>query len=471
MADNFNLYLFAKMKLIYKAVLIVAAVSLTSSCHIYKKYETPTSTPLTKEYAEALKQEQDSDAFGNLRWQDVFTEPQLVDLINLALENNTDLRNAQLNVEAAQAQLQGARLAYLPSLAFAPNGAGAKYASSDFGWSYQLPLQASWEVDIFAKLLNSKRGAAAALMQSEDYAQAVRSQIISAVATTYYSLSAVQEQLVLSRNTSALWLETVEKMRDLKAAGRTTEAGVLQAEANYYSVLASITDLETSIVRLNNTMSLLLGEMPTQWPVTPGAQLVMPEDAKNGVSMATLAARPDVAAAEQALAVAYYATNSARAAFYPGLTITANGGFTNLLGSMIVNPGNWFVQLAGSLAAPLFSRGRNIAALKAAKAAQQKAMNTFEYTLMNAAAEVSNALTVYENSNEKARWLDLQVDDLAKTVDMTEALFKYSTGDVNYLNVITAQQSLLAAQISRIACNQSANLAVINLYQSMGGGR
>lgn len=449
----------------------MAITASMSSCHIYKKYETPTSTPLTKEYAEALKAEPDSTSFGNLPWQEVFTDPILADLISRALENNTDLRNAQLNVEAAQAQLLGAKLAYLPSLALAPNGAGSKYGSADFGWGYTLPAQASWEIDIFAKLLNTKRGARAALMQSEDYAQAVRCQIIAAVATTYYTLAAVNEQLTLSRNTSDLWLETVQKMRDLKEAGRTNEAGVMQSEANYYSILASITDLEASIVKLNNTMSLLLNTMPTQWTVNNGAQLMMPADAQEGVSMVTLAARPDVAAAEQALAVAYYSTNSARAAFYPGLTITANGGFTNLLGSMIVNPGEWFVQLAGSLVAPLFSRGQNIARLKAAKASQEKAMNTFEYTLMNAAAEVSDALTVYEKSQQKAKWLDLQVEDLAKAVDMTEALFNYSNGDVNYLNVITAQQSLLAAQISRIACAQSANLAVINLYQSMGGGR
>lgn len=459
------------MKIVIKAALgAVMAVSL-SGCHIYQKYETPTSTPLTKEYAEVKAQEVDSTAFGNLRWQDVFTDPVLADLISRALINNTNLRNAQLNVEAAQAQLLGAKLAYLPSLALAPNGAGSKYASNPFSWSYQLPAQASWEIDIFGKLLNSKRGAQAAVLQSEAYAQAVRSQIISAVATTYYTLAAVQEQLQLSRNTSELWLETVQKMRDLKLAGRTTEAGVMQSEANYYNILGSITDLEASIVQLNNTMSLLLNTMPQQWTVNAGAALSAPAAARSGVAMSMLANRPDVAAAEQSLASAYYATNSARAAFYPGLTITANGGFTNLLGSMIVNPGDWFVQLAGSLVAPLFSRGRNIATLKAAKAQQQVAMNNFEYTLLSAASEVSNALTVYDKSREKATLLDHQVEDLTKAVSMTQDLFTYSTGDVDYLQVITAQQGLLGAQISRIACTQAGNLAVINLYQSMGGGR
>ncbi len=459
------------MNIVIKAALGTALAVSLSGCHIYQKYETPTSTPLTKEYAEVKAQEVDSTAFGNLRWQDVFTDPVLVDLINRALENNTNLRNAQLNVEAAQAQLLGAKLAYLPSLALAPNGAGAKYASNPFGWSYQLPAQASWEIDIFGTLLNGKRGAQAAVLQSEAYAQAVRSQIISAVATTYYTLAAVNEQLQLSRGTSELWKETVQKMRDLKLAGRVTEAGVMQSEANYYNILGQITDLEASVVQLNNTMSLLLNTMPQQWTVEAGAALSAPATARSGVAMSMLANRPDVAAAEQSLASAYYATNSARAAFYPGLTITANGGFTNLLGSMIVNPGDWFVQLAGSLVAPIFSRGRNIATLKAAKAQQQQAMNTFEYTLLSAASEVSNALTVYEKSREKAVFLDHQVEDLTKAVSMTQDLFIYSTGDVDYLQVITAQQSLLGAQISRIACTQAGNLAVINLYQSMGGGR
>ena len=459
------------MNKLIKCALVIGLTTGLSSCHIYKKYETPTDTALTKSYAEALAEPVDSTAFGNLPWQTVFTDPLLVDLINKALENNTNLRNAQLNVEAARAQVLGARLSCLPSVALAPNGSGSSYAGNDFSWTYQLPAQVSWEVDVFGKILNSKRGAEVSLKQTEAYEQAVRSQIISAVATTYYTLAAVNTQLELSRATSGLWKETVQTMRDLKEAGRTNEAAVMQSEANYFNILASITDLEASVVKLNNTMSLLLNTMPQEWIVNPDAVLSAPEVARNGVAMSTLAARPDVAAAEMTLAKAYYSTNSARAAFYPGLVITANGGFTNLLGSFIQNPGDWFVQLAGSLTAPLFSRGRNIATLKAAKAQQQSALNTFEYTLLNAASEVSNALTVYEKSIEKATHLDNQVADLEKAVSMTQDLFVYSTGSVDYLQVITAQQGLLGAQISRISCQQARNLAVINLYQALGGGK
>ena len=138
------------------------AAVLLSGCHIYKKYETPQSSALTRAYAEARQTPVDSAAFGNLRWEKVFTDPLLVDFINRALENNKDLNNARLNVEVAHAQMQGARLSYLPYVALAPNGAGASYAGSDINWTYQLPAQVSWEIDIFGKTLNRKRNAEAA---------------------------------------------------------------------------------------------------------------------------------------------------------------------------------------------------------------------------------------------------------------------------------------------------------------------
>lgn len=461
-----------KLNIFTRVTLALFAVIAFSSCHIYKKYETPTSTALTKAYAEAREAPLDSAAFGNLLWEDVFTDPLLADLINKALTNNNDLRNAQLNVDIARAQLRGARLSYLPSLALTPNGAGASYAGSDINWSYSLPAQLSWEVDIFAKILNSKRGAQAALYRSEAYAQAVRSQIISAVASTYYSIAAVRNQLNLSRTTSELWKETVQTMKDLKTAGRgVTEAAVVQSASNYYSILASISDLETQLTQLNNTMSLLLNTMPQEWNVADRVELKVPEVLRAGVPMAELAARPDVRAAEQSLAAAYYSTNSARAAFYPGLTITANGGFTNLLGSMIKNPGDWFYQLAGSLVAPIFARGQNISRLQAAKAQQQQALNNFEYTLLSASAEVSNALTVYDNSKAKSDYLKLQVENLEKSVEYTKDLMLYSTGTTNYLEVLTAQQGLLQAQMGQINTELASARAVINLYQALGGGR
>lgn len=457
------------LKQISCITLAAGAAVLLSGCHIYKKYETPQTSALTRAYAEARQTPVDSTAFGNLLWENVFTDPLLVDFINRALENNKDLNNARLNVEIAHAQMQGARLSYLPSVALAPNGAGASYAGSDINWSYQLPAQVSWEIDIFAKTLNRKRNAEASYRMTEEYARATRSQIISAVAGTYYAIAAVNSQLELSRTTAKSWSESVEVMKNLKLAGRVTEAAVVQSTAQYYSIQASITDLEVQLDQLNNTMSLLLNELPQNWNITTTLDFERPAIVRAEIPMTELASRPDVAAAEQALAVAYYATNSARAAFYPGLSITANGGFTNLLGSFIKNPGDWFYQLAGSLTMPLFARGQNIAGLKAAKAQQKQALNNFEYAILNASAEVSDALTVYEKSAEKEVLLAEQVRNLEKSVEYTQDLLQYSTG--TYLEVLTAQQNLLGAQTAFISSRLSQARAFINLYQALGGGR
>ncbi len=454
-------------------MILAVAVSATAltGCGIYKKYDAEdVNSKLVKEYAEALQQQEDSGAFGNLAWQEVFTDPMLVDLINQALANNKDLRNAKLNVDIAHAQLKGARLSYLPSVAFQPNGAGSSYAGSDMSWSYQLPLAVNWEIDVFGKILNSKRGAQMAEMQTKAYEQAVRSQIIAGVAQCYYTISALESQLKLSKETAQLWKESVTVMRNLKEAGRLREDAVVQSLAQYYSIEAAISDVELSLHEANNTLSLLLNVMPQTWAISPDAVFEVPEMRRTSIPMAELAARPDVRASEMSLAVAYYTTASARAAFYPSINITANGGFTNLLGSFIQNPGDWFVQLAGSLTAPLFARGQNIARLEAAKAQQQQALNNFEYTLMSAAADVSDALTAYEKSHQKLQWLTLQVENLVKSVEITNELLLLD-GSTTYLEVLTAQKNLLTAQTSQITTNLTAVRSIINLYQNLGGGR
>ncbi len=449
---------------------IALSITMLSSCGIYKKYETPTEdSALIAEYAKAQEREIDSTTFGNLSWQEVFTDPVLVDLINQALENNVNLQNAKLNVDIAQAQLKGAKLSYLPSLALAPNGGYASFAGSDFIGTYQIPLAVSWEIDIFGKLLNNKRSAEATVEQTKAYNQAVRSQIIGGVANCYYTIATLQRQIELNKETARLWAESIEVMKNLKLDGRLNEAAIVQSTASYYNLLASITDLEVSLNETNNTMSLLLNVLPQKWSVSSQATLTMPNIVRAGVPMTELAARPDVRAAEMDLAKAYYATNLARAAFYPNLTISANGGFTNSFGSVVMNPGDWFIQLAGSLTAPIFSRGKNIATLEASKAAQQQALNNFEYSLLNASAEVSDAMLVCQKSDEKVGLLNTQVENLEKSVEYTQELLTLGTS--TYLEVLTAQQNLLAAQMSQLACEHTKTQAVINLYQSLGGGR
>lgn len=460
-----------KIKQLSLVLAVGVSTSVLTGCGIYNKYHAEDiDSNLVKEYAEALKQQDDSTAFGNLSWRAVFTDPTLADLIDRALANNKDLRNAKLNVDIAHANLKGAKLSYLPSLTFSPGVNGAKYGSNDLNWSYQLPLAANWEIDIFGKILNTKRGAQAAELQTKYYEQAVRSQIIAGVAQCYYSIAALEAQLKLSRETSELWKESVNVMRNLKEAGRLREDAVVQSLAQYYSIEASINDIELSLHEANNTLSLLLNEMPQKWTVSADASLNVPVMKRSAIPMAELAVRPDVRASEMALASAFYSTASARAAFYPSINITANGGFTDALGSAILNPHGWFLQLAGSLTAPIFARGQNIARLEAAKAQQQQALNNFEYTIMSASADISDAMTVYEKSMQKQQWLALQVENLAKAVEITNELLLFD-GSTTYLEVLTAQKNLLSAQTAQINTNLAAARSVINLYQNLGGGR
>ena len=391
---------------------------MLTGCGIYKKYELPAETPVVSDYAKALQEQQDSTSLGNLSWREVFTDPTLQRYIQTALDNNKDLDNARLNVNIANSQLKGAKLSYLPSLAFAPNGAGSKYGKQDMGWSYQLPLQASWEIDVFGKILNQKRAAHVGVEMAEDYRQATQSQIICAVARTYYQIVLLNQQLDLTKRTAVIWEDQVRSMKLMKQAGMTNEAAVVQAQANLHSLLA---------------------------------------------------VRPDVRAAERNFAAAYYATNQARANFYPSLTISANGGFTNALGAMISNPGKWFVNLAGSLVAPIFSRGRNIAQLEVAKAQQQQALNDFQYTILNSSSQVSDALKQISTAGEKREQILLQIDDLEKSVNYTETLF--TTGDATYLELLSSRASLLNAQMSSLNCWYQRVGGVIYLYQTLGGGR
>lgn len=457
------------MKLLNRILIAMMLVATMSSCHIYQKYELPENNEIIDEYQKSLNAEIDSTSLGNLSWQEVFTDPLLQNYIQTALDNNKDFANAKLNIDIAHAQLKGAKLSYLPSLAFTPNGGSASYGGSHMNWTYTLPLAASWEIDIFGKLLNNKRHAEAGLHQTEAYTQAVRSQIIGAVANTYYAIVTINQQLDLTRKTAVLWKEQVESMELMKEAGRVNEAAVVQSRANYFYILSTIPDLETALHEAESTMSLLLNTHHQNWEVTESLAFNAPAMFTDGVPVSYLASRPDVRAAEQSLAVAYYSTNMARSNFYPSLVISAQGGFTNLLGSIITNPGKWFIQLAGSLTAPIFSRGKNIATLEAAKAQQQQALNSFEYAILNASAEVSDAMIQYNKNNEKSEFLVKQVENLEKSVEYTQELL--TLGQATYLEVLTAEQSLLNAQMTRLNCWHSKVAAAISLYQSLGGGR
>ena len=459
------------MKL-YKIYAVGALMAVAfSSCHIYKNYELSSQeSAIAADFRKSMEAPVDSTSLPYLGWEDIFKDPKLQSLIRLALANNNNLDNAKLNVDIAHAQLKGAKLSYFPSIAFTPNGGTASYGGSRMEWSYTLPLAAQWEIDAFAKILNRKRGAQMNYEMSQAYEQATRSQIVCGVANTYYSLVMLYQQLDLTKRTSEIWKEQVETMQLLKEAGHTNEAAVVQSRANLYNIMSSIPTLETSIHQLQNTMSLLLNTYPQTWEVSSDLSFDIPKQIVEGVPVSYLAARPDVRAAERSLAAAYYSTNSARAAFYPSIVVSAQGGFTNLLGSMIKNPGEWFIQLAGHLTAPIYSRGQNIATLQAAKAQQKQALNNFESAVLGASADVSDALVSYHKNVERRQYLELQVDQLEKSVEYTNELFMYNPG-TTYLEVLTARSGLLNAQLALIANWHEKVSSLVSLYQAVGGGR
>ena len=334
------------------AVVLTATISSAtfSSCGIYTKYK-PAETVSDSLYGESI-QVSDTTNFGNTDWKEVFTDPYLQTLIEQALQNNTDYQSAQLNIEQAQASLLASKLAFLPSFALAPQGTVSSFDKQKASQTYQLPLTASWELDIFGRMRNSKKQAQALYAQSIDYKQAVRSQLIASVANTYYTLLMLDEQLALSQQTEEAWKETVASARALMNAGQYNEAGVSQMEATYYSVQTSVLDLKDQINQTQNSMALLLAETPRNYERGKLADQKMPEDLSVGVPVQMLSNRPDVRSAERTLEAAFYVTNQARSAFYPSIVLSGSAGWTNSAGSMIINPAKFIATAIGQLTMP-----------------------------------------------------------------------------------------------------------------------
>lgn len=446
------------------------AATWMSSCNLYKAYNRPdieTKGLFRDPVAVKDTLVADTSTMADLPWEQVFTDPQLQNLIRIGLERNTDLQTAVLRVKEAEAGLMSSRLAYLPSLNLSPQGGVSSFDKSRGNWTYTLPVVASWEVDLFGKLLNSKRAAKASLMQSEAYKQAVQTQVVAAIANSYFTLLMLDEQLKITKETAVLWQKNVETMKAMKEAAMVNEAAVVQSEANSYMIAASIPDIESQIRQVENSLSLLLRQVPQYIQRGKMDDQHLPVVLKAGVSMQLLANRPDVRAAEMALAGTFYNTNVARSAFYPQLSLSGTGGWTNDAG-VIVNPGKLIASAVGALTQPIFNRGANLARLRIAKAQQEEALLNFEQSVLSAGSEVSDALNLYQAAQEKLILRSRQVNSLQKSVEYTRELLTLGTS--TYLEVLTAQQSLLSAQLTEVSDRFQSMQAVVNLYHALGGG-
>lgn len=457
-----------------KIKLITLSVSclLLSSCGIYTTYERPSDINTDGLYGQDLNEEAvavDTASIASLSWRELFTDSHLQTLIEHALQSNTDLLSAQQRIKEAEATLSSAKLAYLPSFMLTPQGGVSSFDKSKGSWTYTGIASASWEIDIFGKLTNAKRRSKALYLQSLEYEQAVSTSLIANVANLYYTLLMLDEQYRISEETAVNWRESVRTMRAMMVAGMTNEASVSQSEANCRQVEASLLDLKQQIKEVENSLSILLGEVPGGIERGHLAGQDFPEDLTVGVPLQLLSRRPDVKSAELSLASAFYSTNAARSAFYPSITLSGTAGWTNSAGNTIINPGKLLLSAVGALTQPLFNKGLNIAQLKIAKAQQEEAKLAFQQALLNAGSEVNNALTQVQTARGKTELRTGQITSLENAVRSTQLLMQHGTS--TYLEVLTAQQSLLSAQLTQVADRFDEIQGIINLYQALGGGR
>ena len=457
-----------------KIITLMCATALLSSCHIYKAYDRPEDISAEGLYRDTAlvnsAAASDTTNFGNVPWREVFTDPQLQGYIEQALASNADLRSAMLNVESAQAALMSARLAYLPQIGLSPQGTLTNWNKGEAtSKTYSIPVTASWQIDLFGQILNPKRAAQVSLKQAEYNQQAVQTQLIASTANIYYTVLMLDRQLQITENTANVLKKYVETMEAMYEYGSVNSAAIEQSRSAYAQVVASLSDLRQSLTETENAFCLILNEPAHAIERGVLEDQVLPTEFSAGIPIQLLSNRPDVKAAEMTLAACYYNTNSARAAFYPNITLSGSAGWTNSSGAGIVNPGKLLASLVGSLTQPLFYRGTNIARLKQAKAQEEQAKIGFQTALLNAGNEVSNALSLYQNTLAKVNSRTMQVNSSRKAAEDTKELFNLGTS--TYLEVLTAEQSYLSAQLSEVSDTFDQMQAVINLYQALGGGR
>lgn len=452
-----------------KGIWLILLVVVFASCKITQPYQTPadiTSGPLYRDVTTS-----DTTTIATIPWQQLFTDPQLQALLQEGMDNNLDLKIATARIRQAEAYYAQSRAAFLPSLSAGVGATQQKVASTQFGASqaYNLYLSSGWEADIWGKLRSTRRANLASLLQSEAYRRTVQTGLVADIASNYYLLLAYDKQLQITEQTVAIRRADVETMKVLKESNVVTGAAVVQSEANRYSAEVTIPDIKQAIRETENALSILLGRSPSPIARSTLETQQVTADLKTGIPSQLLANRPDVQQAEYALRYYFELTNVARTYFYPSLTITAQGGFAATSLSKLANATAFFGSIAEGLTQPIFNQGVNRQRLRVAQAQQDEYLITFRQTLLTAGGEVSNALYNYQAATEKIISRTQQIAFLQKAVEYTKELLKY-TSATNYTDVLTSEQSLLAAELNSISDRLQQLQAIVSLYRSLGGG-
>lgn len=451
----------------------LAAVTLTGCKSLYGKYERP-AVNTSGLIRDAVNDNDtlavtDTTSFANIPWRSVFTDPQLQTLIEKTLANNPDLLNAALNVDMAEAQLKAAKLAFLPSLTFSPQGTISTWDGQKATKTYSLPISASWDANLFGNLTAAKRSAQVSMLQTKDYQVAVQTKLIANVANMYYTLLMLDKELQIVDDMEKLTKETWDIMKvRLNTTTGVRSTAVQSAESNYLSVLTQKEDLRRQVRETENSLSLVMGEQAHSIPRSTLEAQSLPSNFATGVGVQLLANRADVHAYEMALANCFYNVEAARARFYPSLTISATGSFTNSGGLGVTNPGKILLSAVGALTQPIFMKGQLRAGLRVAEDQYQQALITWQNSVLSAGSEVSNALVLYNASDAKSKIESQRIEVLKKNVEDTRDLM--ASAGSTYLEVITAQSNLLNAQLNQVSDDFYKMQAVVNLYYALGGG-
>lgn len=443
----------------YRLIIILTAVISLNGCGLYKTYERQ-EMPFVDSLYRRMDAPADSVSAATISWETMFTDPLLQKWIRMGLEYNTDLKVAQMRVNEAEASLLSARWALLPGASF--------NAQESVTGGFSANITASWEADIFGGLRNAKRKAQAAIEQSQAYEQAVQTQLVATIAKSYFSLLMLDEQLTISQRTLKTWDENIRTLEALKRAGKTNEAAVLQAKASKLNVEASVLTLEKEIFAVENSFCALIGIVPVQIERSTLAEQKLPEYLSAGIPVELLSRRPDVRQAELELAQSFYSVNSAKASFYPNLSLSGSLGWTTGSGNIVLDPGSMIANLIASLTQPIFGRGVNKARLQAAQAQQEIAAYNFRQSLLNAGVEVNNAISQWQTAKKRVELDKKQILNLQAAVWNTQLLMKH--GNANYLEVLSAQKNLLSSELAEVSDRYDEIQSIINLYHALGGG-
>ena len=461
-------------------IFIVAAVSLMlTGCGLYNKYEkTVEESADVFGNDQGIKAAMGETSIAEMSWREFFTDPLLQQLIEQALANNTDMATARINVEKSEIALKARKLAYLPSLYFSPQGALSSFDGAKATKSYTLPLDVSWDIDVFGSNTNKKRAAKAVLLQSQMAEESTRSNLISAIAQQYFYLQLLDRELDILLETDSLWKVSLDTQQALYENGKTFSTAVNQQESSWLSVKLQIVSTRRSIRSVENDICSLLCITPqhierSHWSAdedyhsaSEGQRLFEERYMKIGVPAMMLERRPDIRLANYYMEEAFYNVQAARAAFYPSITLTGEAGWTNNSG--LVNPSKLLLQLVGSLSQPIFARGEINANYKTAQLTEENMKKKYVQTVIDAGNQVNEAIADCQAAREMHDYYHRQVEVLHEAYLGTHELM--DNGKAAYLEVLTAQESLLSAQLNEATNMYNGAQSIISLYIALGGG-